>query len=218
MPQLVRSWLQRLLPEWFLPTTVILKERNPTKADNYENEIATYLHLRSLQGTHIPRLFGKVAVIYPHEQRKYQFSKRPTPAILLENVEGVSLHNLPIEELGNPHLLKELQDMYDLLTENGVCHGDPRLHNFLRVDKRIVAIDFEFSRPLSSKITNEDELETLKIEIEKRKRQAQGAELERPVQGPVILNGLRVRESSGTTTHDKQRGDEGPVYPRGSAT
>ncbi|KAL2127635.1 hypothetical protein VTI74DRAFT_10376 [Chaetomium olivicolor] len=25
-PQLVRSWLQRLLPEWFLPTTVILKE------------------------------------------------------------------------------------------------------------------------------------------------------------------------------------------------
>ncbi|KAK4171268.1 hypothetical protein QBC36DRAFT_100115 [Triangularia setosa] len=76
----------------------------------------------------------------------------------------------------------------------------------------------EFSRPLSSKITKEDELETLKIEIEKRKRQVRGAELERPVQGPVILNGLRVRESSGTTTHDKQRGDEGPVYPGGSAT
>ncbi|KAK4200250.1 hypothetical protein QBC40DRAFT_280511 [Triangularia verruculosa] len=217
MPQLVRSWLQRLLPEWFLPTSVILKERNPNKADSYENEIATYLHLRSLQGTYIPRLFGEVAVSDPHAQR-YQISKRPTPAILLENVEGVSLHNLPIKELGNPRLLEELQNIYTLFTKGGVIYRDPRLHNFLRVDKRIVAIDFEFSRPLSSKITNEDELETLKIEIEKRKRQAQGAELERPVQGPVILNGLRVRESSGTTTHDKQRGDEGPVYPRGSAT
>ncbi|KAK4643733.1 hypothetical protein QC761_0070950 [Podospora bellae-mahoneyi] len=217
MPQLVRSWLQRLLPEWFLPTSVILKERNPTKADSYENEIATYLHLRSLQGTHIPRLFGEVAVSDPHAQR-YQISKRPIPAILLENIEGVSLHNLPIKELRNLPLVEELQNIYALLTKGGVVHGDPRLHNFLRVNKRIVAIDFEFSRPLSSKITNEDELETLKIEIEKRKRQAQGAELEHPVQGPVILNSLRVRESSGTTTHDKQRGDERPLYPWGSAT
>ncbi|KAK4194050.1 hypothetical protein QBC40DRAFT_161357, partial [Triangularia verruculosa] len=174
MPQLVRSWLQRLLPEWFLPTSVILKERNPNKADSYENEIATYLHLRSLQGTHIPRLFGEVAVSDPHAQR-YQISKRPTPAILLENVEGVSLHNLPIKELRNPHLLKELQDMYNLLTENEVLHGDPRLHNFLRIDQKVVAIDFELSEPLFGDITNEEELETLKGDIERRAREAQGA-------------------------------------------
>ncbi|KAK4663885.1 uncharacterized protein QC763_0080150 [Podospora pseudopauciseta] len=177
IPQLVRSWLQRLLPEWFLPTTVILKERNPNKADSYENEIATYLHLRSLQGTYIPRLFGEVAVSDPHAQR-YQISKRPTPAILLENVEGVSLHNLPTEELGNDQLLKELQCMYDLLTKNGVLHGDPRLHNFLRVDQRVVAIDFELSEPLVGDITNEEELETLKGDI--KRRTGEGAPIRQP--------------------------------------
>jgi tRNA A-37 threonylcarbamoyl transferase component Bud32 len=225
MPQLVRSWLQRLLPEWFLPASVILKERNPEKADSYENEIDTYQHLQSLQGTHIPRLFGEVAVSHPHAQRRYQMSKRPTPAILLENVEGVPLHHLPTEELGNPRLLEELQGIYNLLTEKGVVHGDPRLHNFLRVDKRIVAIDFEFSYPLPNDITNEDELQTLKSEIEKRVRQAQGVDLVYPGSDLVFfINGSQVREgvrtdlhSSGTTNHDEQRDDEGPVCPAGSA-
>ncbi|KAK4652591.1 hypothetical protein QC762_0074710 [Podospora pseudocomata] len=224
MPQLVCSWLQQLLPEWFLPTTVILKERNPNKADNYENEIDTYLHLRSLQGTHIPRLFGEVAVSYA--QRRYQISKRPTPAILLENVEGVSLHNLPTEELGNPRLLGELQNIYNLLTKKGVVHGDPRLHNFLRVDQRIVAIDFEFSYPLPSDITNEDELEGLKSEIRKRERQAQGAESKHLVSGVYFMEGgslVRKRlgtglRSSSTTTHNEQRSGEGTVYPGSSAT
>jgi len=194
MPQLVHSWLQRWVPEWFLPTRVILKERNPQNADGYENEIDTYRHLRSLQGTHIPRLFGEVAVSYPQAQRRYQISKRPTPAILLENVKGVSLQSLPTEELGNPCLLKELQGIYDLLTKEGVVHGDPRLHNFLCVGKRIVAIDFEFSYYLPSDITNEDGLETLKTEIEKRERQAQGVGLVSSGSGLVFMNGVRVEE------------------------
>ncbi|KAL2129655.1 hypothetical protein VTI74DRAFT_7489 [Chaetomium olivicolor] len=226
MPQLVYSWLQRLLPEWFLPPSVVLKERNPERADSYENEIDTYLHLRSLQGTHIPRLFGQVAVSYPHAQRRYQMSKRPTPAILLENVEGVPLHSLSTEELGSPRLLEDLQGIYKLLTEKGVVHGDPRLHNFLRVDKRIVAIDFEFSYPLPSDVTNEDALETLKNEIKKRVRQAQGVELVYPGSNLFFfIDGSQAREgrgtdlwSSGTATHDEQRDDEGPVYPTGSAT
>ncbi|KAK0672407.1 hypothetical protein QBC41DRAFT_313788, partial [Cercophora samala] len=146
-PRLVCCWLQRLLSEWFLPTTVILKERNPQKADSYENEVDTYRHLQSLQGRCIPRLFGEVAVSDPHAQ-KYQISKRPTPAILLKNVGGVSLYSLLTKRLGNPRLLMELEDMYNLLTEKGVVHGDPRLHNFLRVDQWIVALDFEFSYPL----------------------------------------------------------------------
>ncbi|KAK4649711.1 uncharacterized protein QC761_0024170 [Podospora bellae-mahoneyi] len=211
MPQLV-CWLQRLLPEWFLPTTVILKERNPTKADDYENEIDTYLHLRSLQGTHIPRLFGEVTVSDPHAQR-YRISKRPTPAILLENVEGVSLYNLPTEELGNPDLLRGLKDIYNLLTEKGVVHGDPKLHNFLRVDQRIVAIDFELSNPLPSDITNELELRDLVSEIAQREKQAQGAGSKRLVSGVYFIEGgLQVRtdlRSSSTTTYNEQRGDEG---------
>ncbi|KAK4170870.1 hypothetical protein QBC36DRAFT_165645, partial [Triangularia setosa] len=132
------------------------------------------------------RLFGEVAVSDPHAQR-YQISKRPTPAILLENVEGVSLHNLPTEELRNPRVLRELKDIYNLLTEKGVVHGDPRLHNFLRVDERIVAIDFEFSHPLPSDITNENEWETLMREIKKQERQGQGAE--RLVSGVYFIEG-----------------------------
>ncbi|KAJ4291566.1 hypothetical protein N0V88_006164 [Collariella sp. IMI 366227] len=172
MPQLVHSWLQRLLPAWFLPSSLVLKERNPDKVEGYENEIDTYLHLRSLQGTHIPRFFGEVAVAYPERQTRYRLSKRPTPGILLENIEGVSLQSLQIQELESPTLVEELQGVYDQLTREGIVHGDPRLHNFLRraSDKRIVAIDFEFSYPLPSDITNQDALETLKSEIEKRGR------------------------------------------------
>ncbi len=32
---------------------------------------------------------------------------------------------------------------YELLTETGFVHGDPRLHNFLRLDTGNGAIDFE---------------------------------------------------------------------------
>lgn len=92
-------------------------------------------------------------------------------------MKEVSLHNLPIKDLNNPLLLEELRDMYDLLTEKGVLHGDPRLHNFLRVHQRIVAIDFELSEPLTSKITNEHGLETLKDDIKRRVREAQGTRI-----------------------------------------
>ncbi|KAK4135908.1 hypothetical protein BT67DRAFT_263987 [Trichocladium antarcticum] len=221
-PQLVRSWLERLLPEWFLPTSVILKERNPEQANNYENEIDTYLHLRALQGTYIPHFYSEVTVRYPHAQRRYQMSNRPTPAILLEYVEGVSLHHLPTEGLGSPRLLEELQGIYSLLSEEGVVHGDPRLHNFLRVGNGIIAIDFELSYPFPSDISNEDGLEALKIEIERRKG---GAELAPLGSNVFFIDGSQVREglgtdlrSSGKTTRAEQIGDEEPVNSAGSAT
>ncbi|KAH7633188.1 hypothetical protein B0T09DRAFT_395457 [Sordaria sp. MPI-SDFR-AT-0083] len=100
-------------------------------------------------------------------------SKLPIPDILLEKVEGVLLRDLPAEELGDS-LLKQLEETYRVLTEKGVVHGDPNLHNFLRVNnERTVAIDFEFSYPLPSDIRNEHEFETLKDQIE-RQRMAEG--------------------------------------------
>ncbi|KAK4107118.1 hypothetical protein N656DRAFT_742471 [Canariomyces notabilis] len=192
-PQLVRSWLQRLLPEWFLPTSVILKERNPDRADSYENEIDTYRHLQSLQGTHIPRLFGEAAV-YDHERTRSQISKRPIPAILLEHVDGKPLHSLPTEELENPCLVKQLEEIYRLFTKNGVVHGDPRLRNFLRVGDKVFAIDFELSSPPGD-ITNKHELETLKSEIRRRGTQPQKAKSVHPRPGRVLLiNGSDVKQ------------------------
>ncbi|KAK3312473.1 hypothetical protein B0H66DRAFT_585116 [Apodospora peruviana] len=199
VPQLVHSWLLQLLPEWFLPTTVVMKERNPAKADSYENE-----------GTYIPRLFGEVAVNNPCTQRRHQISTRPTPAILLEKVEGVSLHSLSTQELKSPFLLNELQGMYNLLTKNGVVHGDPRLHNFLRIDKRIVAIDFEFSYPLPSDVTNKDELETLKLEIGKRVRQEVGVELD-DIGPSRVLDIARSRFPHSRTSRRQPQRESGPA-------
>jgi len=109
-------------------------------------------------------------------------SKRPIPAILLQNITGVPLHRLTFEELASPRLLEELRATYNLLTKEGVVHGDPRLHNFLRVDQRIIAIDFELSCPLPSDITNEDELETLKGEIERQGMPIHGVNRPGPTQ------------------------------------
>jgi tRNA A-37 threonylcarbamoyl transferase component Bud32 len=201
-----------LLPEWFLPTSVILKERNPERADSYENEIDTYRHLRSLQGTHIPRLFGEAA-IHDHERTRFQISKRPIPAILLEHVDGDPLHSLPTEELENPRLVKQLEEMYRLLTKNDVVHGDPRLHNFLRVGDKVFAIDFELSSPPGD-TTNKHELETLKSEIRRRERHLQKAKSVHPCSGRVFLiNGSQVTQVS--ESYNEQTG-QGTLYPADS--
>lgn len=184
MPWTVLSWLPRLLPEWFLPPRVILKQRNPERADSYENEIDTYERLRPLRGTRIPRFLGEVAVLCPAAEMRHQISQRPTPAILLEHIEGVALRDLAPQELGNPSLVDRLQALYGKLTEQGVVHGDPELHKFLRLgDESIVAIDFEFAHPLPSTITNEDELETLKTMM----RRARGEEDVHPGSDLVIM-------------------------------
>ncbi|KAK3896907.1 hypothetical protein C8A05DRAFT_20225, partial [Staphylotrichum tortipilum] len=150
-PALVRSWVRRC-PEWFLPQTAILKERNPAKADAYDNEIAVYRHLVRLQGHAIPQLLGE-AGSYDPTLARYQVNKRPIPAFLLKHVQGSSLHDLSPEELGDDDLIRALQDVYDALTQHGVFHGDPRLHNFLRVGDRVVAIDLELASPLPCDVT-----------------------------------------------------------------
>ncbi|KAK4172704.1 hypothetical protein QBC36DRAFT_196396, partial [Triangularia setosa] len=107
-------------------------------------------------------------------QTRHQISNRPIPAMLLEKVNGVPLHRLQAEELRDPRLLMKLQAMYDMLTEKGVVHGDPALHNFLCVDEGVVALDFEFSYlVLRDGITNLDEWRTLEDEIQNRLGQAQ---------------------------------------------
>lgn len=168
MPQPVLSWLVRLLPEWFLPPTVILKERNGEKpAESYENELDTYHHLRSLQGTYIPRLYGEAAVYTCALTRR----RRPTPALLLEDIQGTSLRDLAAGALSD-ELVDKVRHTYNKLTEQGVVHGDPRLHNFLYAPSRdgVVAVDFEFADLVvpGSDVTNEHEFGDLEEEILRR--------------------------------------------------
>ncbi|KAK4182609.1 hypothetical protein QBC35DRAFT_444889 [Podospora australis] len=163
LPGFLCPWLKWFLPEWFMPSKVILKERNTQKADEFDNEIETYKRLQSLQGYCIPVMFGEAASC---KTSHVHISNRPAPAILLQNVQGVPLHELPVEQLEDPSLLKELESAYTSFTENGIVHGDPELHNFLRdTNGRVFAIDLELSH-LPIHVTNEHELETLKDRIQ----------------------------------------------------
>lgn len=174
MPQPVLSWLVHLLPEWFLPPTVFLKERNRDKpAESYENELDTYHHLRSLQGTYIPRFYGEAAVYTCTPTRR---RRRPTPALVLEDVQGTSLRDLAAGALSD-ELVDKVRRTYNKLTEEGVVHGDPRLHNFLYAPGRdgVVAVDFEFADlvvPGSDVTTNEHEFGALEDEILRRRRRS----------------------------------------------
>lgn len=161
------SQLLRFLPEWFLPTRVILKERHPERASDLENEEATYWHLQSLQSTFIPRLFGKVAVALTPAQTRYRISKRPTPGILLEYIDGKPLHELPADKL-SVSLVRTIKCLFDLFTKNGVVLGDPKLDNFILAGTKVFAVDLEHCHFLPSDMTNDHGLETVEDEIRDR--------------------------------------------------
>lgn len=107
----------------FLPTRVILKGRHPERADSHENEVDTYLHFQSLQGTRIPRLFGEVAVALSPAQTSYRLSRRPTPGILVEYVKGESLHSLPAESWGLVASLTSSRTCTGCLRSTESCMG-----------------------------------------------------------------------------------------------
>lgn len=126
--------MERLFPEWFLPPKIVLKEENPGKTDRYKNEVRIYKRLEQLQGRYIPRFLGEAT------------SDSGTPAIILQYVEGTPLDQLSPEDLRNEAVLKGLEHTYDQLTEHGVVHNDPELHNFIRTDGGVLVIDFDFAK------------------------------------------------------------------------
>ncbi|RWA08487.1 hypothetical protein EKO27_g6631 [Xylaria grammica] len=176
VPYPIRTWVENLFPEWFLPRTIILKERNPTRPAEFRNEVSIYKRLRHLQGINIPRCFGTavsddfdpaLVLSYVEGTPLYQLDLEEliSPRVLEAHRQRTTLRHLKDEDIPNPKLLSELNDMYDVLTRNGVVHGDPKLHNFIRTKDRVVAIDFEFSCLLPSDVTNAEELRTLIDEI-----------------------------------------------------
>ncbi|KAI0802129.1 hypothetical protein GGR55DRAFT_666975 [Xylaria sp. FL0064] len=176
LPPPIRTWVKNLFPEWFLPPVIILKEPNPDRPADFQNELNMYKRLRHLQGVHIPRCFGTAV------------SDNSSPALLLSYVEGTPLHQLELEALVAPRILEAyqqrtklphiwrkeiinvrlvsaLQDMYGALTRSGVVHGDPQLHNFIWAKDHVVAVDLEFANLLPSTVTNIHEYRTLESEI-----------------------------------------------------
>lgn len=166
-PRRLRDLLRkRLLPAWFLPETVFLKQRNPTRADDHPNELFIYRHLGRLDC--IPHLFGPATVRGPHSTE--------IPALLLEHIRGTSLWDIPLEGQMSPEAreaisqgrdlenLDEVPDRelweavkltYEKLTRAGVRHEDYGLDNLIRRENgTIVAVDFEFANLLEPGETN----------------------------------------------------------------
>ncbi|KAI1287151.1 hypothetical protein F5Y03DRAFT_380579 [Xylaria venustula] len=164
-PVAIRTALQRLIPEWLLPPVILLKEMDPTRPDDFHNEVSTYKRLRGLQGYYVPRCFGTA------------ISDNAIPALVLDYVDGTPLHQLDLEtlvspvvlqayhqhttlptvqsdDIPNPHLALALKNMFDALSKYGVVHGDGKLHNFIWTNDRVIAIDFEFAYLLPHDTTN----------------------------------------------------------------
>ncbi|APA08601.1 hypothetical protein sscle_04g033710 [Sclerotinia sclerotiorum 1980 UF-70] len=133
--------LKAIYPEWFLPSTVILKKRKLDWDDEFETEKRIYHHLKPLQGTFIPKFYGEA--IYDG-----------SPALVLSKICGQRLHDIDFDtrpEADDPIFEAKVEEAFKALTEYGVIHGDSELHNIFEVEDRVMIIDFEQAE-LGSKI------------------------------------------------------------------
>ena len=74
----------------FFRILFVLKMRNPDKANDYNTELATYQHLKSLQGGCTPLFFGTALVNGP--------GFKDVEAICTENIPGRLLSKLHRED------------------------------------------------------------------------------------------------------------------------
>lgn len=133
--------VKAIYPEWFLPSTVILKKRKLDWDDEFETEKRIYHHLKPLQGTFIPKFYGEA--IYDG-----------SPALVLSKICGQRLHDIDFDtrpEADDPIFEAKVEEAFKALTEYGVIHGDSELHNIFEVEGRVMIIDFEQAE-LGSKI------------------------------------------------------------------
>jgi predicted Ser/Thr protein kinase len=120
-------------PEWFLPSTVIVRMRKQDWNSEFEKEKRIYHHLKALQGTVIPIFYGEAT---------YDRS----PAFVLSKIHGQRLFDTDFGsrlEADDPILGGKLEEAFKALTEYGVIHGDPGMHNLFEVEDRVMIVDFE---------------------------------------------------------------------------
>lgn len=145
LPVSAQSWIRGvLLPEWFLPDKLVLKQQKPREEDDedgdeimaelFDTEVKAYDQLRPLQGAVIPTCYGRL---------RYN-GKR---ALLLERLGGVSLSDPEGATLKLEEVSSLLQPCYRALHAFGVHHSDPHLSNFQLVtnagEKSIMVLDLE---------------------------------------------------------------------------
>jgi serine/threonine protein kinase len=136
-PQRETLYRVRLAPspcEPELPRNVIIKQRKEGWENEFETEEKVYQQLQDLQGTRIPRFFGRILF-------------RGVPSLVLSQVEGSTLdviaqNNSYITEAKT--LESQLRKAFSDLSEKNALYWDLKLDNFIvRDDGSIVIIDLE---------------------------------------------------------------------------
>ena len=157
LPIFLCPWLRDALRVWFLPKTVVLKMRNPDKANDYDTERTTYQQaLKPLRRGRSPLFFGTALVDGPGFKDVQGICMGMIPGRPLSDLhrEDLSPETLAFLDNGEepPHsenllsceLSANILDTYSELTSVNIVHGDPYPGNFiLRDDGTVVALDFE---------------------------------------------------------------------------
>ncbi|KXX81130.1 Lipopolysaccharide core heptose(II) kinase RfaY [Madurella mycetomatis] len=135
LPGFAQSWVQAVLPEWFLPNHVVLKKQKEGEEEMimeelFDTEVKAYGRLKPLQGVVIPTCYGRLHY-------------NGTRALILEYLGGVSLSSPEGATLRLEELSTLLQPCYRALHAFGVHHDDPNLSNFQLVNGKIMVLDLE---------------------------------------------------------------------------
>jgi hypothetical protein len=135
LPAFAASWVQAVLPEWFLPSHVVLKKQKEggeamINEERFDAEVKAYGRLKPLQGVVIPTCYGRLHY-------------NGVRAIILEYLGGVSLASPEGATLRQEELSALLQPCYRALCALGVHHDDPNSANCQLVNGNIMVLDFE---------------------------------------------------------------------------
>lgn len=124
-----------------LPEHVVLKKE--TDEEHFNTELRIYDELKSLQGTHIPTLFG-VAII------------DDTRALVMSDVGGIPLVDEKMIDMDEDTLRRLLRIPLQKIGEAGVLLEDVSMLNVHFVNGFFVILDFDVARIESQRDTDSD--------------------------------------------------------------
>lgn len=130
-PKFAQGYMRKWYPEWYLPSAIVLKSQKPDWEEEFDNELASYRSLQSLQGTVIPRHFGVV-----------QFEG--VRSHLMADIGGVCIpYTIETAEEAYTIVSKLIHESLSALASRGFVQDDVKLDNFHVVGSRVVVVDLE---------------------------------------------------------------------------
>ncbi|KAL6900508.1 hypothetical protein GGI43DRAFT_51485 [Trichoderma evansii] len=130
-PKFAQAYMRKWYPEWYLPPAIVLKSQKPDWEEEFDNELASYRSLQSLQGIVIPRHFGVV-----------QFEG--VRSHLMADVGGVCIpYTIETAEEAYTIVRKLIHESLTALASRGFVQDDVKLDNFHVVGSRVVVVDLE---------------------------------------------------------------------------